>query len=84
MDNFWHEHVYLLYIGTIGLFILVGYLMRMVVKQGTDSMKKVTDSIGDLYDKYNGIARELSEFHGEHNAFIKNGIHDRRDHERKF
>lgn len=78
MANFWTEHAYLLYIFAIGSFAFIGYLLKLIVKQGTDSMKEMTASISDLYGKYNGLEQRLSELHGAHDAFVNNGFHDRR------
>jgi hypothetical protein len=75
MEHFWTEHVYLLYVAMIGLFLLVGYLMRMMVKQGLDSMKTMTDSISDLYGKYNSLDEKVAHLVGQHEAFVQNGFH---------
>jgi hypothetical protein len=76
MEKFWAEHVYLIYISMIGLFILVGYLMRMMIKQGLDSMKTMTNSILNLYTKYNGLDEKVSNLIGQHDAFVKSGFHE--------
>ena len=81
MDKFWSEHAYLLYICTIALFGFVGYLLKRIVDQGTNSMKSVCDSISDLYEKYNVLDRRLSELHGAHDAIMEhtpNSHHGRR------
>lgn len=75
MEKFWVEHVYLLYIATIGSYGVMVFLIRMIVKNGVTSMTQMTESIKDLYDKYNDLYEKhnalyhrYSELQGEHNA----------------
>ena len=58
MDRFWIEHSYLLYVLVIGLFALVGFLLRKIINSGVSA-------IDDLYDKYNNHEGRISHIEGQ-------------------
>jgi len=58
MNEFWSNHVYLLYILTVGLFVCIGYFIRNFINTNTTAIK-------DLYDKYNDHQKRISTIEGE-------------------
>lgn len=71
MDKFWIEHVYLLYLCTVGAFGIACYFVKRWFEANLKILAGMQVNIKDLYDKYNNHEHRLSELEGEHKVYSK-------------
>ena len=75
MDQFVSGHPYLLFIMVIVVGLVVAFFIRQLFRGNLDALEKITESVSDLYNKYNDHETRLSHLEGEHKIFsqIKHG-----------
>jgi hypothetical protein len=75
MDQFVTGHPYLFYAIVVILGFIVAFFIRQWFRGNLDALEKITESVSDLYNKYNDHETRLSHLEGEHKIFsqIKHG-----------
>jgi len=75
MEQYVSQHGWLFYLIALALAGVVGWLIKRFVDSGVNTMKDISNSVSDLYGKYNNHEHRLSTIEGEHRIFtqIKKG-----------